>query len=400
MYIKNTVRLISIQLVNYLGPLIALPLLTTGFDATDFGVFAFYIAIYNFLLVFSDMGVANTAPRLLAVRNKAGQVSEFFSVAIAIRILAFTFLFLTACICLKYFFEQKYNIKYLLIIYIVGIPLAFNINQFAILKGDIEIVLKTSLEAKFLYLIFISLQAFIGFNLLWSIGVYVFCNALQYVRAYNKFCIKNNYEIKKFNLLKLKLYIKKIGLLSSANVIVWVYTSSPIFLIEKMYGAEAVGMYGAAERIMNAIKSLFAPLQQLIQIKVIRSTHRDLSLHYKMLLFLMIIGGVAAVIIVASASDVVELLAGAKYNQASTILMAMAGLPILFSVSGYMGNCILLLKGESKLYFKSLVLGFFVYIGGIFVINIFGLDVSIFVGLQSLVEIMVCFSMMSYFLKK
>ena len=363
---KNIIGLTWIQLINYVAPIVALPLLTRTLGLHDFGLYIFYAGISNFIAILADMGVGNIATQRIVMANTKEEKDSYFIAIMGIK----SFFLLLSIVCLffatKYFFSEQYNFGLFVLASAGGASLALTPSFYYLANGDSVRLAAILSIGKVLFLVALIVLATTGISL--YAAMLVTCiPALCATFSANLIVILKIGQLKShFSFRKTKEFLIESRVFALSNLMVWSYTASPSLLIAKYHGTESAALYGASEKIIVALKSLVGPIQQGAHPWVLSALKDNPGLYKKralgVLLFLTAFGLVSATFLYFYADKVLYLLGKGKLTAAHEILIIMAVLPLLTSMTGFMGNFVLIPLGLNRIYLASIAAGFFAYI--------------------------------------
>jgi PST family polysaccharide transporter len=397
----NIIGLTWIQLANYAAPIVALPLLTRTLGLHDFGLYIFYSGISNFIAILADMGVGNIATQRIVLANSKVEKDSYYISIMGIK----CFFLLVSIICLffatKFFFDEQFNSKLFVFAAASGASLALTPSFYYLANGD-SVRLAAILSAgKLLFLLALAILAMLGLSL--YTAMLVTCiPALCATFSANLIVILKIAKLKNhFSFDKTKQFFKESRVFALSNLMVWTYTSSPSILIAKFHGTESAALYGASEKVIVALKSLISPIQQGAHPWVL-SALKDNPERYKkralcIFLFLIGFGLVTMTLLYFSAEKVLYILGKEKLAAAYSILVAMAVLPLLTSMTGFMGNFVLIPLGMNRVYLTAIAAGFSAYILSYFVLIRHGVMGTVFSMITAELVIVIVMSAAIFF---
>lgn len=363
---KNIIGLTWIQLISYVAPIVALPILTRNLGLHDFGLYIFYSGIANLVAILADMGVGNIATQRVVLANTREEKATYYLAIMGIKsgfliLSVFCLYFIT-----KFFFTEQYSGSLFVLAALGGASLALTPSFYYLATGDSVKLAAVLSIGKAVFLLALILLATGGINLHAALLV-TFLPGLCATFAANLMVVAKIDTLKEhFSLEKTKEFFVDSRVFALSNLMVWSYTSSPALLIAKFYGTESAALYGAAEKIIVALKSLLSPVQQGAHPWVLSALNENRSLYKKralgLLVFLITFGLTTTAFLYAGADEILYLLGKGKLTAAHGILIVMGALPLLTSLTGFLGNFVLIPLGLNRIYLASIAVGFFTYV--------------------------------------
>ena len=390
------IGLFAVQGMNYVAPVLILPLLMRALNVGEFGLYSIYISLGALIGTIADMGVSALATKTLIDLKEERQVAERVGsivlakvLVLAVMALGFVLVFLFNLIDLADFRRLGFSALFALG-YIIAPNFYFlaygrmREYSFAIAIGKVLLVSMVALgvviSAKVDFFIFSN-----AFSSLVS-GILVL-----YVLGRSQAV-----KISRTSVVEARRFISSARRLGVANLATLVYTTTPIFVIGKVFGLEAAGLYGAADKIIGAIKGLQMPFVQAFLSEFIKRYSRNSPLSIKsinrMMLLSLLFGLLLLGLVAGVGDELLKLIGRSVYLDAYPFLVALSLMPALFLISNILGNYILQPSGNIRGYMESIIFGMSVYLlgGGLAVVlNNF----YIVIGAVVLCEIVVCISM-------
>ncbi len=261
--VSNYFYLMILQAANFLLPLLVLPFLIKTLGTDKFGVVMVALSFTAILNILVDFGFNISATREVSlIKHNRQDLSGYFWSVFSLKLILILISFLGLLLCI--FFIPKFHQE--AIVYLLSFGLVLGQALFpawlfqGIEKMRIVTIINVLAKSIFTVLIFIFVhtkQDYILVPLLNSLGFIIagltgFALSLSYVdwvkpRLYN---------------LK-KMTRENISLLTS-NFATSLYTSSNTFILGMIAGDNMAGIYASMEKLVIALKSMFAPLYQSI----------------------------------------------------------------------------------------------------------------------------------------
>ncbi|WP_022671138.1 flippase [Hippea alviniae] len=358
--LENFFSLSVLQGANYILPLITLPYLVRVLGPEKFGLIAFAQAFIQYFNILTDYGFQLSATREISIhRENKEKVSEIFS---SVMIIKFALLILSFIIMTVIVFSFEKFRKDWLIYY----------STFGMVVGQVlfPVWFFQGME-RMKYITFLNIIA----KLIFTVCIFIFIRKVSdyiYVPLINSvgFIVAGISALtiiwKDFNLrLKfpswksIKHQLKEGGYIFISRVSISFYTISNTFVLGLLTNNVVVGYYSAAERLVNAVKSLNNVILQVMfpyvsslskknfdrAVRVVRTELKSL-LGSEIILC-------AAVFIVAP--QIVLLLFGKPFIESVGIIRILIFTAPVIILSAVIGQQILLNFGMKRLFTVSIV---------------------------------------------
>lgn len=402
--LKNIFSLGWLQALNYIVPLVVLPIMIRSLGNYNFGRLSLCISIVNYCLIVVDFGLNMLVTKDVSEnRDNNDILSKIFTKTILIKLFLAVVILVVVIVLAAYveMISNNINVIFLLYFLVLGQSI-FPVWFFAGME-NLKFSLIVNTIGKLLYLVLmflfvreprdIYMAAIITSSIPFIIGI----TGVFYVTK------KHNVSFLWVPIKDVVLYAKNSFDLFMTNIFTSIYINLPMIVVAGFFGYNAAGSYATAEKIIGAFKNVFVPISQAIYPNItnhIKNDKNDAKLKIKSFLRLFIVIGVVISIVVYSCSDyMVYIVAGNKFNESADLLKIMALLPLFFGVSNMLGTNTLFVLGYRKEFFYSL---FFASIFGGVSILLSGYAFSLEVVSLSIVvtELFVCLLMYAYIKKE
>lgn len=263
--LKNWGALSFLQVSNYLFPLITLPYIVRVLGPEKYGLVNFTMAFVAFFNLITDYGFNVSATRELSIyRNNKEKISSIISSIYFIKIilLAISFIIFFTLLLLVPFFNKNFDAYLVAFTIVIGntfFPLWF-------FQGIEEMKYITFLNFQgklfFVILIFLLIKSPADFLLLIlfnGLTPVVMCIGAVIIMK-QKFGLTLSFP----NRNEVLDQFKKGRYILLSNLGISIYTNASTFILGLFSTNEVVGYYSAAEKILNAIKSIMAPIFQTL----------------------------------------------------------------------------------------------------------------------------------------
>lgn len=403
--ISNIASLSFIHIVNYLIPLITIPIILRSLGLEDFGRYSFLLGLCLYFSILIEFGLTIPATKYVSEnRDDSEKLSKHYFNIITIRVFLASLCLALLLLSSIYIDLVKNDLNVLIVLF--GVVLSQSISPAWIFVG-VEYVKPYALciaISKTLYLLLL---------LLLSSGITVYSLAVIYsVTSILGALLSILYVFRKLNLRVsgVRIKLKEISLLAVQSIDLFittlfgsVYINFPSVIIAVSLGFEAVGVFSVCDKIISAVKGAIQPVTQSLFPHLIK-VNDGLSFAFikriKKLLTMYIIFSLVTLVFLWIFSDlIISFAVGSPSELAKNCLRGMSLLPLFFGVSNILGNNVMLVLNQRKAYFYCLMCG---AIFGISMITISALYLSVTYVAMSMVmtEALLCLLMTNYIFGK
>jgi len=358
--LENFFSLSVLQGANYILPLITLPYLVRVLGPEKFGLIAFAQSFIQYFNILTDYGFNLSATREISIyRDNKEKISEIFSSVMIIKfgLLVLSFIIMSVIVFSFEKFKNDWLIYYLTFGMVVGQSL-FPVWFFQ----GIE---------KMKYIAFLNITA----KLIFTVCIFIFVHEVSdyiYVPLLNSigflvagilamWMVLRNFEVKfTFPCLNnIKHELKEGGYIFISRVSISFYTISNVFILGLLTNNTFVGIYSAAERLVNAIKNLNNIVLQVMfpyVSKVCKNSFKKaikiISYEFKITV---IIEFIFCIILYCFAQDIVSIILSEKFKASSVVFQILIFTVPVILASAIIGQQILLNFGLKKLFTISII---------------------------------------------
>lgn len=285
---SNILSLLTLQGINFILPLILLPILVNNLGTEKFGLLIFSQVFINYFNILVNFGFDLSATRQISI-NKDNQkrIAEIFYSVFIIRLILLLISAIALYIILNYIdmfnnFQELYWLTFLSVIGQFLFPLWF----FQGLEQMKYITLINTISKVFFALLIILLikdeSDYLIAALLYSLG-FLSSGILSLFLIYYKFPIFFLIPSKR----KIKFYFFESLHFFFSRLSVSIYTSSNVFILGLITNYTIVGYYSIALKIYSAIQSLYLAVSNALYPYM--SSNKNLFLFKKIFIFLILI---------------------------------------------------------------------------------------------------------------
>jgi PST family polysaccharide transporter len=258
--LSNFFNLGLFQAANFLLPILAIPLIVSRIGTSNYGSVIYIQSILTFLSIIIDYGFNTTEVKEISLNKDIKLLSERFFCVFFIKIL-FGILLAGILLTITPIFFNKYSLILKSgIIFLVSY--SFQPLFFLLAKQDTKFLAYTNILNKFVFLliIYLVLSKNDGFLILFFQGFLNLITNLILI-IYIIFKYKLSYCKPRFkiiiNLLKSNSFVFFSNLATSAIIY------SNIIILEMFVSPRLLGLYGIAEKIVNALRQIIYTFYQI-----------------------------------------------------------------------------------------------------------------------------------------
>lgn len=379
--LSNFISLNILQVANLILPLLTLPYLIRVLQPEKFGLVMFAQSFIIYFVILVDFGFNFSATRAISVhRNESDKVTEIFSVVMQWKLLLLLLSLIALIIIVITFdkFSSNRSLYLITFLYVIGQAM-FPVWYFQG-KEDMKYVAYMNLLAKLIFTIFI-------FIFVKNTKDYLYVpllNGLGYIIAgvFSLLLIKLKYNetIKFYNYRIMLIYLKDSADFFLSRVSVSIYTSSNAFVLGLFTNNVIVGYYSIADKLYNALKSLFGPVSTTLYPYIAKS--RNIFLYKKIFAIAILLNFFIVLIIWFSAPFLIKLLAGYNIKESVFALRLFMLIALVAIPSSLLGYSFLAALGYKNYANYSVVVASFAHLIGLYILymnNIVSLNNVIYI---------------------
>jgi len=359
--IENFVSLYLLKITNILIPLITLPYLVRVLGVESFGLISFAQVFAMFFVMIVDFGFNLSIVRLISVDSEDREkVSEIFSSVIVIK-----FILLILSFVLYYGIIAnvgKFHQDELLYLYMYGIVIGQGLFPVWFFQGMQKMRYITILNF-FIKIIFLSLIFFLihdkndylNYPILLSLGYMV-------VLPFAFYTIKKDFDIRFYipSIEKLIFYTKYSSHFFVSRIALRLYEGGGLFVVGLVSPDIVVGYYAIADKLRNAITSLYTPISQALYPYIAKE--RNVKLYKKLFTLINILNLIGLVVLFVYTNEILELIFGSSSEGTVVFMQIFIFVMILDVPSILLGYPLLGAFGYTNYVNYSLVITAIVYL--------------------------------------
>ena len=343
---KNAVLSAGQKLLSIVFPLITFPYISRVLRVEDIGKINFANSIVSYFVLLSSLGILNYATREGArIRDNKEKFNQFCKEIFTINILSTCVAYVALVVaCLVSSKIRSYEILIL-------------IQSFSIIGGTIGINWIYTIEEDYLYITIRTLIVQVISVVLMLTMVKIESDYLIYValstfatvgaNIFNFFHARKYVKIGLTTRLNLKKHLKPILIIFASTIAVTIYVDSDTTLLGFLNSEYCVGLYGRSSKIYTLIKQMVAAmvvvaLPNLSNISESIQIEEYINKARKILYDVLFLAIPVAIGLCLTSEDVLLILAGQKYIEATRSLQILAISSFFAVMSSFVTYCCLL----------------------------------------------------------
>jgi len=349
----NFMALLTLQIVNYLLPLILIPYLIQALGIEGFGIYSFVFAIATYGVRFSDYGFDLSATYHISMHKEHPQkVNEIFSSVLTIKF-GLAILFLLLLTLAIFSFEKLYQYKemlfctYGMVIGNIFLPLWYfqgiekmrfimYLNGLLKLSLFVLIVLFIKKPTDITLLMLLHSVAAIAIGLL---GLYLA------IREFNVRLVPVNKE-------QILFYLKDGWYIFTSKIAVEFYSTTSTIIAGFFVSPLVLGYYALSVKIMAAVGNLFDPITRVAYPYLVgvyaQSNENFITRNRQLSMVILIIMLPVALLLFIFAPEIIELITGKSATALNIYLLRVTSLALIVFPYGSQFTNILVTIKETK----------------------------------------------------
>jgi len=336
--LTNIFSLGTIQLVNYILPLLTVPYLVRILKPEYFGLIAFSTATITYFVMLTDYGFNLSATRQISIHRKnLKKINEIFNSTILIQaaLLFISFIILNTLILTFEIFSKNWELYYISFGMVVG-HFLFPVWLFQGLEKMkyitiINVITKITLTL----LVFIVVKKQEDYLLVPILTSSSFIVSGIFSLIIAKYYFKISFFLPKKEMVLSQL--KKGWFFFSSNLSVSLFTTSTTFILGVFTTNQSVGLFAAADKIITAIKGLNSPISQsiypIVSKKIVENKREGISFILKSGKIIIFFNLIFSILLFILSEPICDYILGDDYQESIHLLRIMSFLPLIIVTS-------------------------------------------------------------------
>lgn len=370
---SNVFSLGVLQGINYILPLLTVPYLVRVLGPEYLGLLAFASATLGYFTLVTDYGFNLSATRQISIhRDDKSKINEIFSSVMMIKtaLMVGTFGLMVLLVFNFEKFSQHREVYFITFGTVIGQVLFPQWLFQGMERMKYITYLNVGAKAFFTVCIFFFVREqtdYLFVPLLTTTGFIV-------VGIWSMYLVKKEFKVRFIWQTRdaIKFQLVEGWHVFFSSLAISLYTISTTFILGLFTNNTVVGYYAGADKIVQAVKGLYAPVSQAIYPLISKKLHDDkqlgLAFIYKTTWIMGTFMFVVSTALFLLAEPIVNLLLGNQYQQSILILQVMAFLPFLIALSNIYGIQTMLNLGYKQAFSRILVFAAFLGVGFSFVL--------------------------------
>ena len=358
--IKNFSFLFSVNIANFILPLLTFPYLVRVLGIEKFGLLSFAMSIITYFLILTDYGFNLTATKEISInRNDKNKLNEIFSAVMSLKVIIMTLGFVVLLPLI--FIIPKFNSYWYIFIFSYGSVLGQVLFPIWFFQGleEMKVISILSILSKsiFTIAIFLFIKSENDFYLvpIFSSLGYVLIGLISIVIVK----LKHNVCFISQSRIVLCKYLVDGWHLFLSNISVTLYTTATITFLGFYTNNTIVGYYSVADKIISAIRGVISPISQVLFPYLCNIAKTNPQKVFNINRKLAIFGGgamlVVSLVLFLFAGDIIQLIFGKKDLGSILILKIFAIIPFLTFLHTVFALFTMIVFGKNKEYSKIIV---------------------------------------------
>jgi PST family polysaccharide transporter len=359
---QNFLSLSVLQGLNYLLPLLVMPVLMQALGVATFGLLSFAQAFIQYFIIVIDYGFDLSGTQQIARHHDDPQkLREIVTHILSLKLLFFVGCFLVLLVLVTW--APIFQENRLLFLVAYGVALGQLLMPIWFFQGmeRMKYVTIVHLVSKIIYATAILVVVRQPEDILWipilqSAGIIV-AGGVTLTLLWKEFNIRPT----AVTLTGIKHQLAQGWFVFISNVSISAYTISNTFFLGLLAGPVAAGYYSGAEKIVRAVQGLFIPVSQTLFPYLSKLMHesqeRMVALLRKLARWTFVGAALVSILIAIAAPLLVQLIMGEEFLPVVPVLRILAGLPLLVCLSNVFGIQAMLNLGYRRQFFYILFTG-------------------------------------------
>lgn len=359
---KNFLYNIGLKVINIIFPLITFPYIARVLAPEGIGKVDFSLSVIQYFIMIAQLGIPTYGVRECAkYKNDKKLLSRTVQEILVINIIMVSIAYLIFGIIVINISELLDYKKLLLIVSINIFSTSIGVEWFYQAIEEYKYITIRSILIKIisLWLIF----SFVNDSSDYFVYAIIVVFSISGGYIYNFFHINKHIKLlEKHDKYYFKKHLKPILILFAMSVSVSIYINLDKVMLGLMSGSIAVGLYTAANKMINVILALVTSLGTVLLPRMSYYVEKDAksettNLIRKSIDFILMISIPASLGVFLLAEPIIMIFAGTKYTAAVMTIKILSPIIIAIALSNLIGIQILISHGKEKLTFFSTLIG-------------------------------------------
>lgn len=351
--IHNFLSLASVQVLNYILPLITLPYLLRVVGVSHFGLISFAQAIMQYFILFTDYGFNLIATRDISkVRDDKEKVSLIFCTVMAAKLILLLLSF--AVLIILIVAVPKFREDTLLYLFTFGMVVGSVLFPTWFFQGieEMKVISLLNIFSKLIFTIGIFIvvktpEDYLNVAILNSLG-FILIGVISIFIVFFKYKVK----LKLPEVHQIVSQMKEGWDIFLSNMFSSLYTTSNTVILGFLASNTVVGYFSAADKIIKACSSVISPIIQAVYPHISnlieKSKEETLVLIRKIGIYITCVIGAGCLVLLFGAPYLLPLLAGNSYDNSILLIQIMSFLPLIIGWANIFGILTLINFGYQK----------------------------------------------------
>ncbi|QIG79519.1 oligosaccharide flippase family protein [Stakelama tenebrarum] len=352
---RSAVAIVLTQGTNFLFPLVALPFISRALGVEGFGLYTVALAFGNYLLLFSDFTFNVNGPLHAAEAVRKQALSRLAINSIILKTLILAPATVVCAIALRE--TTGGSVDYIFAAIITAMMTAYTPRwmMYSLDKIGLFLIFSIVSKATWLFLVIVLVTGPEDISLLLlltaatqaitAVGSLIYVFSLRSGQARGSFgdaiaLFRSDFD----------QYLAILGVSSLRDM--------PVIILSAFFAPAAIALYGLADRVRFALLSVVAPVTQSLFLLSSRLSARDgegVPQHVRGITNIGLIAcvSVASLACAALAPLIVDILGGAEFASAVSMLRIIVFIPIFTAINSSLGVNTLLANGHKRAYART-----------------------------------------------
>jgi len=356
---NNIVSLSTLQLANYIFPLIVIPYFVRTLGLYNYGIIAFIQSLIAYFAILINFGFNLSAVSDIAkINNQSERISYFWKTIFSkVSLLIFCFILLLVITNFEPFKANKtlYYIAFIMLIENCLFPVWYFQG---IQKMKYIPIIQISIRTITTIMIFVFVKGQSDLNL--AIAIPAFGNSLIGLTGFFYILsqIKFKFYLPKF--IELTIHFKSSWSLFIGQVATTFFNDFLVLILGIFGSYSSVAIFVAADKIIKAVTALIAPISWAIypQSSIMFNKSKKIALLFlsKIYRYGVVIFAILAICLFTFSPQLAHIISGARNDSIALLLKIMSLVPLSIFINNIYGTQILINTGYRKLFTQALII--------------------------------------------